>query len=45
MKKKPSKVGYFTKNAENFCTTLTAQSAQQQQKYKIYLSFYTTWDV
>ena len=43
MKKKPSKVGYFTKSAENISTTLTAKSAKK--KFKIRLSFYGTLDV
>ena len=34
-----SKVGYYSKIAEIFNTALTAQSAQEQQKYKIHLSF------
>ena len=29
--------------AEFFSTAMTAQSAQQQQKYKIHLSSYSTW--
>jgi hypothetical protein len=43
MKRPPSKVGYFTKIEEIFCTALTAQSAQKRDQ--IHLSFYSTWDI
>ena len=31
--------------ADIFSIGLTVQSAQQQQQYKVHLSFYTTWDI
>ena len=43
-KKKPSKVDYLSETAEIFSTAKMAQSARQEQKYKIHLSFYKTWD-
>ena len=36
---------YFSKIPEILMAALTAQSAQQQQKYNINLSFYSTWNV
>ena len=36
---------YFSKIGEIFNTALTAQFAQQQQKYKMHLSFYGTLEI
>ena len=41
--KNTSKVGYFSKIADIFNTALTAKSAEQQQKYKVHLCFYSTY--
>jgi hypothetical protein len=46
LKKTLSKVDCFSRIAQFFFgTALMAQSAQKQQKYKIHLSFYSTWEV
>ena len=42
--KPSSKVGYFSKIAENFSTAQTAKSAQRHQQYNLKLSVYSTWN-
>ena len=39
------KVRQFSKVAKIFSTALKAQLAQQKQKYKNLLTFYSTWDI
>ena len=45
MKKTMLKAAYYNKIAKIFNTALTVQPAQNQQKYKIRLSIFSTWDM